>query len=248
MGTDRGIRVVLTREREQNRAWARRLAAGGIEVLDLPMVRFEILPPPYDLGDGGPDGTGFDWILFTSPQGVRAFVEAGLESGGARCAALGAGTSAAMAACGLRDELGLEMRDGVEFVGRFLELAPRPGRVLLPGPRRRMTAPLEMLADRGVDARAVALYETQPVPARDLPADPFGPDDVVFFCSPSAVRAFTGAYAQRPRCVAIGETTAQAAREAGFDPAVAASPDLDAMAAAAGLATLPPTPETECSS
>ena len=57
----------------------------------------------------------------------------------------------------------------------------------------------------------------------------------MFFASPSAVRAFVGAYAERPECVAIGETTARAALEAGFPAAVAATPDLEAMVLAAGL-------------
>jgi uroporphyrinogen-III synthase len=61
------------------------------------------------------------------------------------------------------------------------------------------------------------------------------------------VRAFTDAWAERPRCVTIGATTADAARPAGFETAVAVTPDLSAMVRAAGLDPLlgPSTPEME---
>jgi uroporphyrinogen-III synthase len=49
------------------------------------------------------------------------------------------------------------------------------------------------------------------------------------------VRAFAAAWNDRPDCVAIGATTAAVAREAGFAPEVAATPDLEAMLRAAGL-------------
>ncbi len=85
----------------------------------------------------------------------------------------------------------------------------------------------------------LALYETEAVPPADLPAAAPAADDIVFFASPSAVRAFAGAWTVRPDCVSIGETTARAAREAGFPTTVAASPDLEAMVLAAGLDPIP---------
>ena len=86
----------------------------------------------------------------------------------------------------------------------------------------------------------VALYETESRAAgRAAGRADLRAGDIVFFCSPSAVRAFAGAWTERPRCVAIGETTARAAREAGFATAVAATPDLEAMVLAAGLDPFP---------
>ena len=49
----------------------------------LPLIRYEALT----MG-GKPDLGSYDWILFTSPQGVRSFGQAGLEpslGGGALC-------------------------------------------------------------------------------------------------------------------------------------------------------------------
>jgi uroporphyrinogen-III synthase len=73
------------------------------------------------------------------------------------------------------------------------------------------------------------------VPPDQLPTAPLADADMVFFCSPTAVRAFVAAWKERPDCVAIGATTAAVAREAGFRTEVAATPDLDAMLRAAGL-------------
>jgi uroporphyrinogen-III synthase len=235
-------RIILTRQRDRNRDWADRLSAAGLAVCELPVLRYEPLPVPTDL-----EATGYDWILFTSPQGVTAFTEAGLTAGSARIGVLGAGTAKALAAAGLRDDLQARARTGTELAQLFLARVTGPGRVLLPGPVHRLTEPTASLRNAGFEVRELALYETLPVEADRLPALDFAPGDVVFFCSPSAVRAFAKLRSERPRCAAIGETTAREARTAGFDTAVAASPDLSAMVRAAGLDPLPETvsPESE---
>ena len=235
-------RIILTRQRDRNTVWAGRLAAAGHRVLELPLIRYEALPVPDDA-----DPAAFDWLMFTSPQGVRAFTAAGLSRGEARIAALGSGTSAALAEAGFRDDLGLRCHDGAELAREFLAAVAGPCRVLLPGPSRRLVEPRASLQAAGCEVMELPLYETVPVTPEELPDVDFAPGDVVFFCSPSTVRAFTGAWSERPRCVAIGETTAEAARSAGFATAVAATPDLSAMVLAAGLDPLPETatPEME---
>jgi len=229
-------RIVLTRQRESNRPWAERLAAAGLAVLELPLVRFAALDAPQDVARGA-----HDWVLFTSPQGVRAFAATGLDAGGAQIAALGAGTAAALAEAGLRDALGLRTHDGAELAAAFAAAVDAPARILLPGPARRLAEPRNALERAGFSVTELPLYVTEAVPPAELPAEPCAPEDIVFFCSPSAVGAWTRAWSARPDCVAIGETTAVAAREAGFAVSVAAAPDLDAMVLAAGLGPIPAT-------
>lgn len=223
-------RIVLTRASEANRPWRRSLEAAGAEVLVLPLVRFEPLPLPPDH-----DPRAFDWILFTSPQGVRAFCDADLSPAGARVGALGGGTAAALAACGLPDDLGTRTRTGAELARSFFDQILPPASILLPGPLKRLDEPRLGLVAAGFEVTELALYRTDPVPAAYLPAAPFADGDVVFFCSPSAVDAFVAAYAERPRCVAIGTTTAVAAREAGFPVHMADEPSLAGMARACHL-------------
>ena len=238
MTTD-GPRIILTRQRERNQAWAARLEAAGHVVAKLSLIRYRSLPVPDDC-----DPVIYDWILFTSPQGVKAFSAAGLSTGSARIGALGAGTAAALTVAGLRDNLGVRTLDGAEFAQAFLaqvSLAkiPGPGRILLPGPTDRLEEPRASLSSAGFEVTELPLYETCPIPADELPASPCSDGDIIFFCSPSTVRAFTEAWTERPRCVAIGDTTARTARSAGFETTVAVTPDLEAMVLAAGLDPLP---------
>ena len=227
-------RIVLTRQRESNRTWAMRLESAGLAVLDLPLVRFVPLAVPLEF-----DVAACDWILFTSPQGVRAFAAAGLDPRTAQVAALGPGTAAVFPDVGLRDDLGLATADGAELAVAFAAAVPAPAKVLLPGPAKRLREPRNTLERAGFTVTELPLYATAIVPAAELPATPLAPGDIVFFCSPSAVRAFVGAWSERPDCVAIGETTAATARDAGFPTRVAATPDLEAMVLAAGLDPIP---------
>ncbi len=233
-------RIVLTRQRERNREWALALHLADIPVLELPLIRFASLPPADDIRE-----RTWDWILFTSPQAVAAFEEAKLERGPARVGALGSGTAAALATAGMPVDFDPGCRDGAEFAAAFAARVKTPVAVLWPGPLRRMQEPLVILEQAGHQVTELALYRTVPVPPGELPADPWQPGDIVFFCSPSTVRAFCAAWDVRPPCVAIGETTATAARAAGFAPRVAAAPDLPSMVRAAGLDPEPITPSPE---
>ncbi len=228
-------RIVLTRVSGRNEPWRLRPEAAGVPPLLPPLIRHEAVAPPADfrLAD-------WDWILFTSPQAVSAFYDgplaAELPSAGARLGVLGPGTRAELESRGGHDDLGVDARDGVELARAFLARVAPPARVLLPGAARRMREPVDILADAGFTVRDLPLYATLPVPPAELPADPFLPGDVVVFASPSTVSAFRGAWpVAAPDCVAIGETTAAAARDAGLDPAVAERPDLESLCRAVGL-------------
>ncbi len=227
---DREQRIILTREKDSNRGWAERLQIAGLPYGLMPLVRYAALPGP-----GSCDFTNFGWILFTSPQGVRAFFALQPDIGDARCAVLGNGTAAALHQAGRQDDLNAGALDGVAFAASFLAAADQPCEVLLPGPQRRLDEPRASLETAGYVVRELPLYETRPVAAEAVAGTDLLAGDVIFFCSPSAVRAFAAARDDKPQCVAIGQTTADACRTAGLTPAVAATPDLEAMVQAAGF-------------
>ena len=91
-----GKRIVVTRTRKQAGALSEQLRDLGAEVIELPTIRIE---PPQDLrafAELVQDAHGYDWIVFTSPNGVTAFFEMfyklyddAREIGGARLAAIG---------------------------------------------------------------------------------------------------------------------------------------------------------------
>jgi uroporphyrinogen III methyltransferase/synthase len=95
-----GRRIMVTRSRAQAGALSSGLVALGADVLELPMIRIE---PPKDLLEFGrlvQDSHAYDWLVFTSPNGVEAFFEMfyklygdAREIGGVRIAAIGPATA-----------------------------------------------------------------------------------------------------------------------------------------------------------
>lgn len=96
-----GKRIVVTRTRKQAGALSTKLRDLGADVIELPTIRIE---PPTDLlafGQLVQDAHTYDWLIFTSPNGVEAFFEMffkifkdAREIGGVRIAAIGPATAA----------------------------------------------------------------------------------------------------------------------------------------------------------
>jgi uroporphyrinogen III methyltransferase/synthase len=95
-----GKRIVVTRTRKQASELSNELRALGADVIELPTIRIE---PPTDLREFAElvqDAHSYDWIIFTSPNGVDAFFEIfyklyddAREIGGAKIAAIGPATA-----------------------------------------------------------------------------------------------------------------------------------------------------------
>src|SRR6266700_3260951 len=107
-----GKRIVVTRSRKQASALSGKLRALGAHVFELPTIRIE---PPTDLREFAElvqDAHGYDWIVFTSANGVEAFFEIffklyddAREIGGPRIAAIGPATAQRVKAFHLRVDL-----------------------------------------------------------------------------------------------------------------------------------------------
>jgi uroporphyrinogen III methyltransferase/synthase len=95
-----GKRIVVTRTRRQASILSGKLRELGAEVLELPTIRIE---PPSDLrafAELVQDAHVYDWIVFTSANGVDAFFDIffklyddAREIGGVRIAAIGPATA-----------------------------------------------------------------------------------------------------------------------------------------------------------
>jgi uroporphyrinogen III methyltransferase/synthase len=96
----RGKRIVVTRTRSQAGVLSAELRALGADVYELPTIRIE---PPTELREFAElvqDAHAYDWLIFTSPNGVDAFFEMffklysdAREIGGVRIAAIGPATA-----------------------------------------------------------------------------------------------------------------------------------------------------------
>jgi len=231
-----GRRIVVTRPRHQAPELAATLEAWGAEVMLFPTI--EIAPPPSlgALDDALERAAEFDWLVFTSANGVQVFFDR-LRSRGrdirawhrARIAAIGPQTARALAAFGIhvdvvptdfRAEGLLASLDGESIAGRRF-LLPRAGgaRAVLP----------DELRARGAIVEEVVTYVSR-LPAVDADALLDWVDqgiDLVTFTSSSTAEHFARIAGERlARIVAktrfgcIGPVTADTARAHGMPVAV----------------------------
>lgn len=238
MGAPRldGRVVVVTRSKGGEDALAVRLRELGAAVRELQSIAFAppADPAPLDAALGAL--AAFDWAVFTSATGVDRTL--------ARLGALGVPRDALarlrLAAVGpaTADRLAREVREPDlvpgEATGGAMAAALAPAvkgkRVLFPRPAEGRPELLAGLLAAGADVVAVEAYRTVPAPAGELaPLAGWiaaGEVDAVTFASPSAVSAVVAALGDRAPLLArvalaaIGPTTADALRAAGFAVAV----------------------------
>lgn len=95
-----GKRMVITRTRKQSGTLSAGLAELGADVFELPTIRIEQPKNLMEFGQLVQDSHTYDWLVFTSPNGVDAFFEMfyklyddARDIGGARIAAIGPATA-----------------------------------------------------------------------------------------------------------------------------------------------------------
>jgi uroporphyrinogen III methyltransferase/synthase len=95
-----GQRIVVTRTREQASVLSHQLHELGAEVLEIPTIKFEPPDARDSLVDALLELNSYDWLVFTSPNGVTSFFEYFFrrfhdmrDIGGARIAAVGPATA-----------------------------------------------------------------------------------------------------------------------------------------------------------
>ncbi len=95
-----GQRVVVTRSRSQAGALSSRLHALGADVLEMPTISIQPPTDPEAFDAFVNEARTYNWMVFTSPNGVQAFFERyyalgndARDLGGVRIAAIGAATA-----------------------------------------------------------------------------------------------------------------------------------------------------------
>ena len=231
-----GRRIVVTRAREQAGSLSARFRELGADAIEIPTI--EIRPAA---GTGPLDAAiarlaDYDWLVFTSANGVRYFLERldrsplDLRALRARIAAIGPATRAAIEALRLKVDLMGEEFVAESLLDAFVAHDMRDKRVLLPrAAEARDTLPRE-LRRRGAVVDVVEAYRNVvPADAASRARDVFGSPrkpDFIAFTSASTVRQFiqvapAGAL-EGVRVASIGPVTTRAAREAGLEVAAEA--------------------------
>jgi len=239
-----GRRVVVTRASEQSAGLAGQLRRLGAEVVDLPTIAF-VPPENWNALDAALAGLEvYDWLVFTSANGVRFFFQRIEETGvtlaksRAKVCAVGPLTADSARQHGLTVDL-----MPPDFTGEALaqtlsnqDLAGK--RVLLAQAQAARDTVRELLRQAGATVDAITVYRTV-VPdgltaqARALFAE--GRPDWVTFTSGSTVRSLLAAIGAAGlagvRSASIGPATTAVARQCGLRIDVEAEPST-----AAGLA------------
>lgn len=249
-----GRRVLVTRPLEQADELVGLLRAAGAEPVCVPMIR--IVPEPEAPGlDAALAGlAGYDALLFTSANAVRAFAArlaaAGRVAGEAPPAiCVGPATAAAARHAGFGEiETPAASADAEGLVAALRARAPGRRFLFMRGASARDVLPAGLRA-AGAQVDEVTVYRTEPAEV-DAPALRAalvqGALDALTFTSPSAARRFAALLDEPARratsrlaIAAIGGTTAAALRALGLPPSAEAERAgmrelVEALAAACG--------------
>ena len=226
----RGKRIVVTRSRKQASALSSALTHLGADVLELPTIRID---PPEDLrgfAELVQDSHSYDWIVFTSPNGVSAFFEMFFklyedvrDIGAARIAVIGPATAQRVKEFRLKVDLqpddfvaeslvrAFKKEGGVENL-RVLLVRAEKARDVLPQELNRLGA----ILDQGIAYRTVP--ETADVTGARARFTDEGAD-LITFTSSSTVENFMALGLPWPagmRVASIGPVTSKTARDRGL--------------------------------
>ena len=228
-----GQHIVVTRAREQAGALSAKLRALGAQVTEFPTIEVR---PPSDYGplDQAIARLGsYDWIIFTSANGVRFFFGRGVkpEQVRARVCAIGPATRKALEEVQLAVDLMPEEYVAESLVAAFAGIDLAGKKILLPRAAvARDVVPVE-LARRGAEIDVVEAYRTAiPDEAPALAKEIFGaakPDWITFTSSSTVANFVTavGASAlEGVRVASIGPVTTATATAHGIAVTVEADP------------------------
>lgn len=233
-----GKRVVVTRPAPQAPELAKPLQDLGATPILFPTIAIE---PMEDSGplDGaiGRIGSGaYDWVIFTSVNGVAIFWER-LEAlgkdvlifDGVKVAAIGPATGDALARQGVEADYIPEEFVAEAIAGGLGDLSGKS--VLLPRAAIARKTLAEMLAEEGAEVEEVATYETLPANPGTEALDALKTADIFTFTSSSTVRNFVELVGGRKAAVeltrgaliaCIGPITAGTVEEMGMVPHIVA--------------------------
>lgn len=226
-----GKRILVTRTRAQAGDLSRRLAALGADVIELPTIRIEDPEDRLAFGELVQDAYKYEWLIFTSPNGVERFFTLfrklydDIRSiGGVRIAAVGSGTAAKIREYGLAVDLVPEIMTGDGLLAALLKIEGgvenRMFLVIRPEEVRNTVS--AGLAKAGAIVDDAIAYRTVPETTDETGAQArFREEgaDVLTFASGSAVEHFLALRLPIPptaKIASIGPVTSAALRAHGL--------------------------------
>ncbi|MGA9756134.1 MAG: uroporphyrinogen-III C-methyltransferase [Desulfobaccales bacterium] len=244
-----GKTVVVTRSRDQASHLVARLSAAGAQCLEVPTI--EIAPPAdfAPLDAALQNLPRFAWVIFTSANGVRAFMDRLFHQGrdvrtlgGAQLAAIGPATAQALKDYGLVADV---VPNTFQAEGLLEVLTPQitPGaKILLARAEQARDVLPQGLTRLGAEVEVVPVYRA--LPPRTVPPEAAellaaGRVDILTFTSSSTVHNFAGLLGKNAfqklatgaTVASIGPITTATLNEYGLTPQI--EPDSFTIAALA---------------
>lgn len=240
-----GVKVAITRPKELISGLAGMLRQKGAEVLELPAIKTEPILDNDSLAESISKlkNGNYDWLVLTSPSGVRIFLEQLFETGdvrvlsGVRIAVIGQGTRKALAQYGLKADFIPSVYDG-ETLGRELASIMGPGsRILIPRAAIGNQELVEELSRvENVRITDVATYDTIYVSSGvidEKEAIESGDLDFAVFTSASTVKGFAASVQDvdfsKVKAICIGKQTQAAAESLGMRTWVSKNATLESL-------------------
>ncbi|HKQ34456.1 MAG TPA: uroporphyrinogen-III C-methyltransferase [Nitrospiraceae bacterium] len=229
-----GKRVVLTRPQEQAREFSQLLAAYGAEPVEVPTI--QLVPPAswQAIDDAMTRLSTYQWLIFTSVNGVRPFMDrlhaAGKDAralANLRLCAIGPRTAKELGAYGLTPDVIPNEFQAEGVIAALASVGIRGSRILIPRAEVAREILPDQLRELGATVEVIPVYRTI-VPAVDIASLTQQLQDgqvaVVTFTSSSTVRNFVELFGGRDRVrpllagtvvACIGPITARTAEEYG---------------------------------
>lgn len=230
-----GLKVMVTRPQGQIDPLRRRLLELGADVISQPAI--EISPP----ADWRPVDAAlerlaeFDWLVFSSANGVELFLGRLCEEhgdlrrlGGLQIAAIGPGTAEALAKYHLRADL-IPEEFRAEALADALAEQAAGSRILLVRANRGRETLHERLTARGAQVEQVVAYQSRDVASPDADvANLLREDriDWILMTSSAIARSLASLFGgdlRRARIATISPLTSAALRACGYEPAAEAA-------------------------
>jgi uroporphyrinogen III methyltransferase/synthase len=230
-----GKRIVVTRAREQASDLVKRLTELGAECLQYPTIRVVPVDDTAPLNQGIERLGQYDWIVFTSVNGVKFFFEHLFQTGRdvralnhLKTAAIGPVTAQKLLSYGLKSDIIPETYRAEAVVEAFQKEQMKGQRVLLPRASEARPVLPDELRNMGAEVDEIAAYRTEKVTdngeqlVADLSAKRI---DLVTFTSSSTVKNFKSLLPLETfedlidglKVASIGPITTDTAVELGFE-------------------------------
>lgn len=236
--------VVVTRPKQRAGTLSKKLRALGAHVVELPCIEANAVAQE-DIKKTVEKIPLFNWVVFTSPQGVQSFFEAIYADGGdarilspVKIAAVGAGTARELKKYGICADL-IPQKYDAAHLAQELVTALAPGeKVLLLRAQRATDVLPEVLAQHAVFFEDVAIYATSAVKLPDNLKEAecllhLGKVDYVTFTSASTVEGFSACLPDVESAlftaVCIGDATQKAAQGKGYKTIEAKNATVDCL-------------------